>query len=101
MQKTKLRVAAVQAISTEDPAKNAHHMERFFKQAKKKKVEVICFPEGYLSFYDLTKLDNPKPQYAGAIRDAIQKARDLASQYEMWTVVGTLLPGSTKWRNVA
>ncbi|MDP6039837.1 MAG: carbon-nitrogen hydrolase family protein [Candidatus Latescibacteria bacterium] len=101
MEKTKLRVAAVQAIGTDDPAQNARHMERFFKQAKKKRVEVICFPEGYLSFYDLTKLQNPEPQYANAIRDAVRKARDLASQYGMWTVVGTLIPGSAKWRNVA
>ena len=98
---TKLRVAAVQAIGTNNPGQNVQHMGRFFKEAKKKRVEVICFPEGYLSFYDLAKIQNPEPGYAHAIRQAVRGARDLAARYGIWTVVGTLIPGPRRWRNVA
>jgi len=96
-----LRVAAVQALTCPDPDENVARMETFFKQARRRKVQVICFPEAYISFYDFVSIRGRDPEYARKIESGIQGTRELAQSYEMWCVVGTITPKRGKWSNDA
>lgn len=79
-----MRVAAVQLVSNMDLESNLERTRFFMQQAQDSKVDVVVFPETFLTFGAKTTLDVDKQQYLLDVMSA------LARQHGIWIVAGTL-----------
>lgn len=97
--KNRVRVAAVQMKATDSIPKNTQKMLKFINAAKKKGVDIICFPE-CATIHDEERIIG-KPKRLKELKESIASIKEKCRQAEVWCIFGTYEPVRNRIYNAA
>ena len=84
-----LKIATCQFAVSRSIKRNARQIQEFLRQAKRRKADIVHFPECALSGYVGTDFPNFDDYNWGLLREETEKIIALASKLGLWVVLGS------------